>query len=148
MLHGTRADRPAGEEHGRWGVQPGSAATTETSVPGVTMNNSMRRRDDLRYYMHDGSDAFRFQLAGRLSKDAARDLEQAWRTASSVIGEKRVILDLSDLTSIDASGQELLSRWNCQGALLGAISHQARARLQLMTDQPVTDLANATAGPT
>jgi ABC-type transporter Mla MlaB component len=107
----------------------------------------MRWRDDLRYYMHDGSDAFRFQLAGRLSKDAARDLEQAWRTALSVIGKKRVIFDLSDLTNIDASGQELLSRWNCQGALLGAISHQARARLQLMTDQPVADLASATGVP-
>jgi ABC-type transporter Mla MlaB component len=95
--------------------------------------------------MHDGSDAFRFQLAGNLSKDAAQDLEQAWRSASSVIGEKRVIFDLSGLTSIDASGQDLLSAWTCQGALLGAISHHARARLQIMTQQPVTDLANATA---
>ncbi|MCU1337186.1 MAG: hypothetical protein JWO19_2767 [Bryobacterales bacterium] len=101
------------------------------------MNSSLQRRQDLRYYIHDEADTFRFQLAGRLSKDGARDLEQAWITASSVIGERRVIVDLSDLTSIDPGGQELLTRWHGQGARLVAISHQVKARLQLMTDQPI-----------
>src|SRR6266849_1151195 len=112
----------------------------------LTMNSSTHRHD-LRYYLHDGSDALRFQLAGRLSEDAARDLEQGWRTASSVIGERCVIFDLSHLTSIDATGQELLSRWHGRGARLVAISHQARAQLRLMTAQPVTVLATATEGP-
>jgi hypothetical protein len=104
--------------------------------------------NDLDYYMHDGSTAFRFQLSGCLSKKGACDLEQAWRTALSVIGGKCLIVDLSYLTSIDASGQELLSRLRGAGARLVAISHQARARLQLMTDQPITVLATATKAPT
>lgn len=105
------------------------------------MDHSTRRRDELHYYIHDGSDALRFQLAGTLSKACARDLEQAWRTASSVIGERRVLVDLSSVTSVDPSGQELLSTWSRQGARLIATSPQARARLQSMTDQPVDVLS-------
>ena len=83
----------------------------------MTKNNSTQRRD---------------------AKDGVQDLEQAWRTASSAIGERCLIVDLSHLTGIDASGQELLGRWHGRGVRLVAISQQARARLQLMTDQPVT----------
>ena len=75
------------------------------------MYNSTGRSGGLRYYMHDGPDAFRFELTGRLSKDAARDLEQAWRTAESTIGKRLVIIDLSGLTGIDRHGHELLDRW-------------------------------------
>ena len=65
-------------------------------------------KDDFSYYLHDGSRAFRFQLRGRLSLETVRDLEQAWRTASSTIGERQVVFDISDLTTIDASGQDVL----------------------------------------
>jgi ABC-type transporter Mla MlaB component len=97
--------------------------------------------------MHDGLDSFRFQLEGRLTRDGARDLEQAWRTATSVIGERFVVVDLSRLTSIDASGRELLRKWQDQGARLVTASHQEKARLHLMTDRPLTVLKTATRGP-
>ncbi len=103
------------------------------------------RRDDLHYYLHDGSDALRFQLAGKLSEDAAGDLEQAWRTASSVIGERRVIFDLSGLTDIDASGQELLNKWKRQGALLAAISHQATYQRSCKGEDDRSQLARPSA---
>src|SRR5229473_7706580 len=94
-------------------------------------------RDDLSYYLHDGSHAFRFQLRGRLSLETVRDLEQAWRTASSTIGERQVVFDISDLTTIEASGQNVLLRWRERGALLIASPADCRTRLQLMTNQPV-----------
>ncbi len=59
-------------------------------------------KDDFSYYLHDGSHAFRFQLRGRLSLETVRDLEQAWRTASSTIGERQVVFDISGLTTIDS----------------------------------------------
>jgi len=55
-----------------------------------------------------------------------------------MIGERRVVFDLSGLAGIDGSGQKMLSEWSCRGVLLGATSHEARERLQSMTNQPVT----------
>src|SRR5258708_14432530 len=94
-------------------------------------------KDDFSYYLHDGSHAFRFQLRGRLSLETVRDLEHAWRTASSTIGERQVVFDISDLTTIEASGQNVLLRWRERGALLIATPDDCRTRLQLMTNQPV-----------
>jgi hypothetical protein len=42
----------------------------------------------LRYYMHDGPSAFRFELAGQLDSNDAARLEQDWHTASSTIGDR------------------------------------------------------------
>src|SRR5437899_10413673 len=77
-------------------------------------------KDDFSYYLHAGSHAFRFQLRGRLSLETVRDLEQAWRTASSTIGERQTVLDITDLTTIEASGQNVLSRPRERAALLSA----------------------------
>src|ERR1700688_2335236 len=107
------------------------------------MYNSTGRSDDLCYYMHDGPDAFRFELTGRLSEDAARDLEQAWCTAASTIGNRRVIIDLSGLTGIDRNGHELPGRWAGEGAQLAVANHRVAARLQPMIDRPVTVLTVA-----
>ena len=109
--------------------------------------HTTQRRRYLHYYIHDSSDALRFELAGWLSKDTAGDLEQAWRTASSMIGERRVIFDLSRLAGIDGSGLEALRGWICRGALLGANSHEARERLETITKQPVAVFTRAAGDP-
>ncbi len=59
------------------------------------MSDVTELRHYLNYYIHDGSHALPFQLAGGFSKDAASDLEQAWRTTSPMIGEGRVVFDFS-----------------------------------------------------
>src|ERR1700720_3444 len=107
------------------------------------MYNPTRRSDGLCYYMHDGLDEFRFELTGRLSEDAAYDLEQAWCTAASTIGKRRVIIDLSGLTGIARNGHELLDRWAGEGAQLAVVNQRAAARLQSMIDRPVTVLTAA-----
>src|SRR6516225_12278342 len=88
-----------------------------------------------RYYMHDGATAFSFELAGRLSDDAARQLQQAWRTASSVVGERSLIVDLSYVNAIDQLGQDLLRDWHNQGAQLVANSSEASELLQSITGE-------------
>jgi ABC-type transporter Mla MlaB component len=103
------------------------------------MNNAPRRkRNDLVYYMHDGSAAFRFQLAGDLSQDTVQDLEQARQTASSVIGRRCLTVDLTDLINIDAAGRDLLKEWHALGAQLTVMSSEGQARIQLMTGVPIT----------
>jgi len=59
----------------------------------------MPEASDFRYYMHDGSAAFSFELAGRLSDEGARELQQTWQTASSMIGNRSLIVDLSYVTA-------------------------------------------------
>src|SRR6266853_387307 len=88
------------------------------------------------YYMHDGSAAFRFQLAGELSGKSTGDLEQARQTAASIIGRRRLVVDLSGLTSIDAAGRKLLKEWQVLGAQMIVIAAKEEARIQLMAGIP------------
>src|SRR5258708_33068566 len=72
--------------------------------------------------MHDGPAAFSFELAGALSADDAAELEQAWRTASAIIGDRALVVDLSFVTRIDDAGRDLLRAWHENGATLVANS--------------------------
>ena len=72
----------------------------------------------LQYYMHDGPSAFRFELAGDLNNEAARDLDQAWRTASSMIGDRALVVDMTFVTGAGRDGRSLLARWYAEGAQL------------------------------
>jgi hypothetical protein len=101
------------------------------------------RNGDFRYYMHDSATAFSFELAGRLSDDGARELEQTWRTAFSVIGDRSLIVDLSYVTGIDLAGQKLLRGWHDRGAQLVAKSPEARALVQSITGQSFGELSAA-----
>jgi ABC-type transporter Mla MlaB component len=101
----------------------------------------MFEASDFRYYMHDGSAAFSFELAGRLSDEGARELQQTWETASSMIGDRSLIVDLSYVTGVDAAGQNLLRGWHDQGAQLVAKSPQARALIQSITGQAAGELS-------
>jgi len=81
----------------------------------------------LRYYMHDGPAAFRFELAGDLNDEGARRLEQDWRTASSVIGDRLLIVDITFVTSAEKEARILLARWHASGARIIADSHTSRS---------------------
>jgi hypothetical protein len=96
---------------------------------------------DFRYYVHDSTTAFSFELAGRLSDDGARELQNVWRTASSVIDGRSLIVDLSYVTSIDAGGHHLLRGWHDRGAQLVAKSPEARALLHAITGRSVGELS-------
>src|SRR5258706_12691201 len=95
-------------------------------------------KHDLSYYLHDGSGVFRIQLAGHLSQGGARALERAWSTASSVTDGKGLIVDLSQVTSIDASGCELLDKCRTKRARLAVNSSQAQQPTQPMTGVDLT----------
>lgn len=98
---------------------------------------------DFRYYVHDGPTAFSFELAGRLSDDRARELRRIWRTASSMIGNRSLIVDLSYVTGVDVAGRELLREWHERGAQLVAQSPQARALVEAITGQSFAELSAA-----
>lgn len=96
---------------------------------------------DFRYHMHDGTTAFSFELAGRLSDDSARELHHAWRTASSLIGARSLIVDLSYVTGIDVAGKDLLRGWHDRGAQLVAKSLEARTLVESITGQSLGEIS-------
>ena len=98
------------------------------------------RENDLVYYIHDGSTALRLQLSGDLSGDGVRDLAQTWRTASSVIGGRRLVIDVSRVTGTDPAGRALLEAWQAEGGWLVASSPAAQKRVESVVDLPVTVL--------
>ena len=81
----------------------------------------------LQYYMHDEPAVFRFHLAGELNHEGARRLAQDWRTASSTIGDRSLVVDITFLTRLDEQGALLIARWHRQGARIIANSDTSRA---------------------
>jgi hypothetical protein len=81
----------------------------------------------LDYYMHDGMTGFRFELKGTVDAEGARQLERAWRTAAAVIGDRRLIVDITFVTGVEEEGSALLLRWHRGGAQI--VAHSAASRL-------------------
>jgi hypothetical protein len=94
----------------------------------------------LKYYMHDGSSAFRFELSGDLSNEGARKLEHDWLTASSVIGHRTLIVDMTFLTGADEEGRALLARWHAGGARLVAKSKASRALAEAIVGEALPEV--------
>ena len=71
----------------------------------------------LKYYIHDGTEAFRFQLIGELRDTDVSELSGCWETARSTFGSRRLVLDLRELRSTDESGKEWLLAMVREGAV-------------------------------
>src|ERR1700676_3697359 len=103
----------------------------------------------LQYYMHDGPSAFRFELAGDLNNEAARELDQAWRTASAVIGDRALVIDLTFVTGAGKDGRTLLARWYAEGAQLIAKSKVSSQLAEAIVGEPLPEVdAAGNAGAT
>lgn len=92
----------------------------------------------MRYYMHDGPSAFRFELAGDLDANDAGRLERDWRTASSTADSRTLIIDMSFVTGIDETARGLFRRWHAEGAEFAAGSERSRELVESITERPFT----------
>ena len=97
----------------------------------------------LQYYMHDGPSAFRFELAGDLSNEAARELDQAWRMASSMVGDHALVVDMTFVTGAGRDGRSMLARWYAEGAQLIARSKVSRTLAEAIVGAPLPESASA-----
>jgi hypothetical protein len=93
------------------------------------------------YYMHDGPTAFSIEVAGALAAEGAKKLEQDWLSASALIGNKELIVDLSFVSEIDQVGRQLLLRWRRNGATVVASTPESRALVESVTGRPLRPLA-------
>jgi hypothetical protein len=92
----------------------------------------------IRYYIHTGPAAFRFELAGNLDADDAARLEREWRGASLSIGNRVLVVDMSFVTGIDEAARSLFRRWYARGAEFAAVSKEARELVESITERPYT----------
>jgi hypothetical protein len=97
----------------------------------------------LQYFMHYGPAAFRFELAGELDTEGAHRLERDWLSASSVIGEHALIVDLTFVTGAGKEGCTLLARWYAAGARFVAQSKVSRKMVEAITGRPVSEFTSA-----
>jgi hypothetical protein len=85
--------------------------------------------------MHDGPAAFRFELAGDLNREGASRLDQDWRTASSALGDRKLIVDMTFVTGVDEAARALIIRWHQEGAQFIASSRESRALVESIFGQ-------------
>jgi hypothetical protein len=96
-----------------------------------------RDSDAVNLYIHDRAASFRLEIEGCLSGNAAKQVEQAWLTALSVIGDRSLVVSIGSLTAIDSSGRKLLRSWRDAGAYFVAKSPLAKTLVSSIVGQPV-----------
>src|SRR3954466_3296290 len=96
------------------------AKTTKTEASNLTKDPTQTSRpyvSALKYYIHDGTDAFRFQLIGELREADVKELTGCWETAKSTFGSRKLVLDLRALASTDENGKQWLLAMVREGAV-------------------------------
>ncbi len=74
------------------------------------------RSSCFKYYIHDEADACRLQLLGELTGDDIPELGGCWGTAKTTLGDRKLILDLQRLVTVDQEGKQWLSAMVSEGA--------------------------------
>lgn len=89
------------------------AANPETSI-----RRKARVRSSLfKYYIHDSTGACRLQLLGQLTEAEIPELAGCWRTAKTILGARKLILDLQQLEATDEAGKQWLAGMLSEGAV-------------------------------
>lgn len=104
--------RPEDETSRKQAAVP--ASTTPIVTPGRRKTRSSS--SPFKYYIHDAGDAFRLQLFGEMTETDVRELDGCWRTARTSIGNRKFILDLEGLKSVDDAGKRWLMSMASEGA--------------------------------
>ena len=70
----------------------------------------------LKITITDSADEQRWSLQGQLVGQWATELESTWRETHAIVGNRRCIVDLIEVTSIDRNGEAILEEIMSQGA--------------------------------
>ncbi len=93
----------------------------------------------LKITIHDGAKMFRLQLEGRLATAWVTELEQCWKTAASSLGSKTLLVNLDDVTFVDASGKSLLADMHRAGARFTAATPYQREIVAEITGEALPE---------
>jgi ABC-type transporter Mla MlaB component len=95
-------------------------------------------------YIHDETARLRLRVTGELDEASARQLASCWTTASSVVGSRKVVVDLRTLAAVQAAGTDLLEALHREG-----VEFLASSEFQTQLVAEITGAARRTnpAGP-
>ena len=69
-----------------------------------------------KYYIHDHIDACRLQLIGELTESDVPELSGCWRTARTILGDRKLLVDLRKLKTVDEAGKQWILSMTDEGA--------------------------------
>lgn len=93
----------------------------------------------LRHYMNEGRTTFLIELAGEVTNEDAWRIDQDWRVASSSVGDRRLIVDMTYVTRVDDWVRALFVRWHQEGAQFVARTQSARLLAEWILGEPVPE---------
>jgi anti-anti-sigma regulatory factor len=76
----------------------------------------------LRITVEDGETATTMRLEGKLAGPEVKALAECWLTVVTTNPHKSIVVDLKEVTSIDAAGKKLLAEMHNRGVQLVAVS--------------------------
>ena len=80
----------------------------------------------LKITIHNAMNAATLKLEGRLAGPWVSELERSWRAVKDDSRDKPVLIDLCEVTFVDAEGRKLLSWMYEQGARLRSFGCMAK----------------------
>jgi|SRR5947209_4254437 len=89
----------------------------EESRPHPRHSADQLRASSFKYYIHDVTGSCRLQLIGQLTEANLPELSGCWGTARTIVGNRKLILDLTGLRSVDDAGKQWLASMSQEGAI-------------------------------
>ena len=74
------------------------------------------RASDFKYYIHDGIDSCRLQLIGTVSDQHLRELNGCWRTVSTTLNGRSLVIDLSQAEEMADPVRQWIATLRADGA--------------------------------
>ena len=74
------------------------------------------RSSRFKYYIHDSVEICRLQLIGELSESEVGELKGCWATAKTTLDNRKLIVDVRAVHSIDEAGRDWLDSMVAEGA--------------------------------
>lgn len=94
------------------GIVPQGKQSTAAAAKARTSG----RRSSFKYYIHDSVDVCRLQLIGEFTEPDVPELDGCWRTTRTILGSRKLLLDLRAVTGVDEMGKRWLASMGSEGA--------------------------------
>ncbi len=91
----------------------------------------------LRVFIFEERCSITLRVEGQLTSEAVPILWERWAAVRSGTGARRIVIDLGDVTELDATGGEALARLVASGAQIGYVQPKLRSRIEtFICDNP------------
>ncbi len=86
--------------------------------------------------IYDNADEYRIEIIGNFVDNAVRDADQNWRKALSENLQRKITVDISQLSNYDSAGCRLLRKMHLHGTVIAAATPRSLVFLQEITASP------------